>query len=176
MKINVASLNPQKIQAVKDLALQYEILKDATIEGVSVPSGVSEQPRNLEDSADGAMNRAKNAFVDCDYSFGIENGLIKVPKSEHAFMDICVCAIYDGSTFSLGFSSTFEIPKKMMDFVDEHTDLSAACRKAGFTEEEKIGTVGGVVGLLSNNRVDRLEQVKQAVVSAMVRLEHKEFF
>lgn len=176
MKIKVASTNPQKIQAVKDLLPEYEILKGAEVEGVSVSSGVSDQPRTLEEIVEGSHNRARNAFKDCNLSFGMESGVVNIPNTENRFMDIGACAIYDGDSFKLGFSAGLEIPKKIVDFIDEHTDLSAACRKAGFTNEEKIGTNRGIVGLLSNNRIDRAVQLKQAIIASMIQIENKKFF
>lgn len=176
MKINVASTNIQKIQAVKDIASLYEIFKNSEIEGVSVSSGVSDQPWTLEATIDGAINRAKNAFIDCDYSVGIESGLVGVPKTKSGFVDVCVCAIYDGKEVYVGLSTTFEIPKRALDLIDETTDLSSAWRKAGLTNEEKIGTGNGVVGMLTKNRITRLEQTRQALISAMVRLDNKELF
>lgn len=176
MKIKVASTNPQKIQAIKDLISEYPVLNGAIVESVSVSSGASEQPMTLEETILGAEGRARNAFQDCDLSFGMENGLIPIPTKDSGFMDMCVCVIYDGRDFKQGFSSGLHIPKRMIDLIDGDTDLSAACRKAGFTTEEKIGNNHGVVGLLSNNRVDRAEQLKQAIISAMIHLENEELF
>lgn len=50
MKLIVASLNPQKIQAVSDLISKYDFLNGGIVESVQVPSGVSDQQKSLEET------------------------------------------------------------------------------------------------------------------------------
>ncbi len=176
MKIKVASTNPQKIQAVADLAPKYEILKDAEISGVSVSSGVSDQPKTIEETVEGAMNRAKNAFEDCKISFGIESGLMAIPKTKSGVMDVCVCAIYDGKNYHLGLSSAFDIPKKVMDLMNTGMTMQDACFEAGITENKNLGSAEGLIGILTKGRVSRLEYTKQAVMSALIHLENEGLF
>lgn len=73
MKIVVGSKNQVKVDAVKEIIQDYPHLKDAEIIIVEVGSGVGEQPKSLEETVSGAMNRSKNAYKDCDYSFGLES-------------------------------------------------------------------------------------------------------
>lgn len=176
MKIKVASLNPQKIQAVQDTILDYEILREAIVEGISADSGVSDQPKSLEETVNGAINRAKNAFVDCDLSFGIESGLISVPNTKSGYMDLCFCAIYDGKEVHLGCSSIFEVPKKIMDLMHQGMNMSDACFEAGLTENKTVGSAEGLIGILTRGRVTRLAYTKQAIISALIHLENKELF
>src|SRR5207247_1757153 len=97
------------------------------VEGALVPSGVDNQPKSLEETVRGAINRAKGAIKDADYSFGLESGLIEVPYTKTGMMDLCVCAIYDGKNIHLGLSSAFELPKNVYSFVgsfgvDDHKE------------------------------------------------------
>jgi radical SAM protein with 4Fe4S-binding SPASM domain len=78
MNIKIASQNPVKVEALKEILLDYNHLQDAKVESVDVSSGVSDQPKSLEETISGAKNRAKTAYIDCDYSFGIESGLMAV--------------------------------------------------------------------------------------------------
>lgn len=176
MKIKVASTNPQKIQAVKDMVTQYEFLKDSEIEGVSVSSGVSDQPKSIDETVLGAMNRSKNAFSDCDLSFGIESGLMAVPNTKSGVMDICVCAIYDGKQHHLGVSSAFDVPHKVMKLMKEGMNMQDACFEAGITQNKTLGSSEGLIGILTKGRVTRLEYTKQAVMSALIHLENEELF
>lgn len=73
MKIVVGSKNQVKVDAVKEIIQDYPHLKDAEIIIVEVGSGVGEQPKSLEETVSGAINRSKNAYKDCDYSFGLES-------------------------------------------------------------------------------------------------------
>ncbi len=79
MKINVASKNPVKVGAVREIIRDYELLRDSSVSSYVADSGMSEQPRSLAETVQGAINRAKNAFNDCDYSFGIESGFMELP-------------------------------------------------------------------------------------------------
>ena len=76
MKINVGSQNIVKVSAVKEVIENYDFLLNAEVFGLKISSQVSTQPKSLDETIHGAMNRAKNSFKDCNYSFGIEDGLM----------------------------------------------------------------------------------------------------
>jgi inosine/xanthosine triphosphatase len=177
MKIIVASLNQQKIAAVKELMAEYPMFAGASIEGVSVPSGISDQPKSLEETVQGAINRAKGAFHDADYSFGIESGLVAVPQTKTGTMDLCVCAIYDGKNIHLGLSSAFEPPILVAKFMHEKgMNMSDATAAAGLTTSKNIGAAEGLIGILTHGRLTRLGYTKQAVTTALIHLENAHLF
>jgi non-canonical (house-cleaning) NTP pyrophosphatase len=82
MKIKVGTKNKAKVDSVVEIVEEYPHLKESVIEGISIASGVSDQPKSLEETINGAMNRAKGVFVDCDYGIGLESGLMSVPMSK----------------------------------------------------------------------------------------------
>ncbi len=177
MNLIVASLNPQKIAAVKELALEYPMLAGASIEGVAVPSGISDQPKSLEETVRGATNRAKAAFVNADYSFGLESGLVEVPYTKTGMMDLCVCAIYDGKDIHLGLSSAFEPPKSVAILMHEQgMNMSDATAAAGLTTNKNVGAAEGLIGILTHGRLTRLGYTKQAVTTALIHLENSHLF
>jgi inosine/xanthosine triphosphatase len=177
MKIIIASLNPQKIAAVKELAAEYPMLKGAHIESVSVASGISDQPKSLEETVRGAINRAKASIGDANHSFGLESGLMEVPYTKTGIMDVCVCAIFDGKNVHLGLSSAFEFPKAIARLVHEKgMNLSEATATVGLTANKNVGSAEGLIGILTNGRVTRLEYTKQAVRAALVHLENAHMF
>jgi len=176
MKINVGSTNPQKIKAVESTIADYDFLKDAEVVGVEVDTGVHDQPRSLHETVQGAINRAKKAFVDCDLSFGLESGMMEVPETKVGEMDWCVCAIWDGKTVHLGTSSAFEPPKKIFDLIQSGLNMSEACVKLGLTDNPKIGSNEGLIGILTKGRLTRLGQAKQAVLNALIHLDNKELY
>lgn len=177
MKIIVASTNPQKIQAVSDLVPKYDFLVGSSIEGISVPSGVSDQPKSIEETVQGAINRAKFAFKDADYSFGIESGLMNIPQTKSGIMDVCVCAIFDGQNIHLGLSSAFEPPQKIVDLMhNKGMNMSDACLEAGLTTNPKLGASEGLIGILTHGRMDRLAYTTQAVTTALIHLENAHLF
>ncbi|MCB1056655.1 MAG: DUF84 family protein, partial [Acidobacteria bacterium] len=78
MKIVVASANPVKLRAAE---LGYaRMFPDhaVTSEGLSVPSGVADQPLTDAETLEGARNRAQGVAAlrpDADLCFGVEGGI-----------------------------------------------------------------------------------------------------
>ncbi len=172
--IKVASLNPVKIAAVEQICKEYAFLSSAKICSEEISSLVRNQPLSLEETLQGAMNRAKNGFNSCDLSFGIESGLFQVPYTKTGYMNICACVIYDGSNFYVGLSSAFECPDKATDLmVKDGFEMKQTFNKLGITTDSKGN---GVVGILTNGRVDRIEYTKQAIVMALIKLENGELY
>lgn len=172
MIIKVASTNSTKVDAVQEILQDYSHLKNASVVSLNVPSEVSDQPKSLEETVQGAMNRAKNAFQDCTYAFGIESELMSVPSTKSGFMDVCVCAIFDGNEYHLGLSSAWEAPKQVMHhMLVEGLDMTQAAVKAGFTDNPNIGAAEGLVGIVTKGRLTRKDYTKQAIRTALIHIE-----
>jgi inosine/xanthosine triphosphatase len=176
MKINIGSKNKAKVEAVAEIFKEYPHLANATVISLEASSGISDQPKSLEETIQGAMNRAKGAWSDCDYSIGLESGLMEVSLSKTGHMDVCACVIYDGKEFHLGLSSVWEFPdKKILDSIlNEGLDMSQAINKAGLTKNPGIGSEEGAIGILTKGRLNRKEYTKQALRTALIHLEPKE--
>lgn len=173
MKVIVGSKNPAKVDAVREILRHYEHLKAGEVVGIDVDTGVSEQPMSLEETVEGAQKRAKAAFQGCVYSIGIESGMMRVPGSKCGYMDVTVCAIYDGTEFHLGLSSAWEFPDKgVMDLVikDGH-NFSDAARLKGLTDVAYIGHGEGVISLATNGKVNRKEYTKEALRGALMHID-----
>ena len=172
MKIAIGSQNNPKVNALKEIAKDYDFLSNAEVVAKAVDSGVAEQPMTMEDTIKGAMNRAKSAFQDCELSFGIEDGLMPVPFTKTGYMNLCVCAIFDGKEFHIGFGSSYEYPLVIMDLVlNKGKDISEAYKEAGFTEHEKIGEAKGAISVLTKERLIRKDYAKQAIMMALIHLD-----
>lgn len=177
MKIVVGSTNAVKVAAVREIVPQYEFLSGADIASMDVSSGISEQPKSLEETMTGAMNRARQAFQDCRFSIGIEDGLMRIPHTKTGFMNVCVCAIYDGSQFHFGLSSAFEYPKEVARLVvEEGLDINQAFLRTGLTAHPRVGSAEGAIGVLTKGRLPRKEYTKQAVQMALIHLEHRHHY
>ncbi len=178
MKINVGSQNITKIESVKDAVKMYPgIFPDAEVFGVDVKIEQFGHPKNIQEVVEGAIERAKQAFDNADYSFGIESGLIGVPGSKSGFLETAACAIYDGRNIALGLSPAFEWPRKVTQLILNGMDGSQAFKKSGLTEHEKAGSLpGGIVGILTKGRMPREDQTRYAIIMAMVQLEHPELY
>ncbi len=174
MKIKVGTKNPAKIEAVKETIELYDFLKGAEVEGLEVTTGVPEQPKGIEEIAEGATTRARNAFQDCDLSIGIESGLIPVPKSLTGYLDISLCAIYDGEKFYVGTSAGFECPPAVTKLMlEKGLDMNQASYQAGLTDNPKVGSAEGSIGVLTKGRLTRKSYTKQAIITALIHLENK---
>lgn len=162
--LSVGSANATKLEGAKRAATA--IFKCATqIHAVPVHSGVSHQPFG-EETITGAINRSKAAFSqkDCDYGIGFESGLFSF-DGKH--FDIVFCAVYDGSTFTLGNSMGFAIPPAVLERIRKEKkpmgDIISEI--AGI---QKIGTKGGAIHFLSRGMLHRSEMNEQALKCAFI--------
>lgn len=177
MKINIGSKNSAKVDAVKELIRDYDEFKDAEVFAMEVDSGVSQQPKSLNEVVEGAVTRAKKSFIDCQLSFGIESGLMRVPQTKTGFMDVTCCAIFDGKNAHLGLSSAFEYPPTVVKYIFEKDEnASVAFKKLGFTKNEYIGYEEGIIGALTKNKFIRKEYTKESARMALVQLQNKELY
>ena len=102
---------------------------------------------------------------------------MEVPHSKTGYMDFCCCAIYDGNEIHLGFSQAFECPPSIMKvLLEEGQNLTQACHTVGLTTSMSIGQEEGIIGILTRNRVPRLDYTKQAIMMALIPLENPEWY
>ncbi len=177
MKINVGSKNPQKVAAVQEAFDEYPQFQGAEIESLDISSEVSNQPKTMEETIRGAMNRARNAFINCDYSVGLESGLMEVPYTKSGHMDITACAIYDGKSFHLGGGPIFEYPKHMVDLIlKDGLEVDEAAHQTAFTDNPRAGKAQGIIGILTKEKITRKSQAKEAVITALIHLLNPEHY
>jgi inosine/xanthosine triphosphatase len=172
MKIGIGSTNKIKNEALRETLGDYPHLANAEVFALNIPSGVADQPKSLEETIQGAMNRAKGAWEGNDYGFGMESGLMAVPNTKSGFMDVGVCAIFDGNEYHLGLSSAWEAPKNVMrHMLKDGLSMSQAAVKAGLTSDQNIGAAEGLVGIMTKGRVTRKEYTKQSIRTALIHIE-----
>jgi len=163
--IYVASLNRNKINAVREVFPSYEVT------GISCKSGVREQPIGLSEIIQGAVSRAKAVFTNCEYSVGIEDGIAEVPETRSGYMNFCACAIYDGKQIYLGMGPAFEYPSECTrHVVDEGITISEAF--IPLTDKPDIGYEEGIIGWLTNGKISRKDYTKPAVEMAKIQIEN----
>lgn len=168
-RIIVASLNQNKINAVK------EVFPSFFVEGQACESGVGEQPLSLDETIHGAINRAKEVYMDCTYSVGIEDGISRVPQTASGYMNFCCCAVYDGTRIYLGLGPAFEYPPECTKkVVEDGITISEACTP--FSGKPNIGYDEGIIGWLTGGRINRKDYTKQAVEMARIQMENPELY
>jgi len=179
MKINVGSKNQTKITAVQEaLELYPQLFPNPEIVGVETNVELFGHPKNLKETIEGAVKRAKEAFKDCDYSFGLEGGLLEAPYTKSGHMETNACAIFDGTDICLGLGPAYEWPKQVTELIlSGKADASLAFKQLNLTQHEKLGAIkGGISGYLTNNRVPREDFMKYSIIMALIQIERPELY
>ena len=164
--IIVASLNPVKLRA--SLAAFQRVFPEQTFEarGVSVPSGVPDQPRSSDETLQGAQNRAENARAaqpDSDFWVGIEGGIEQTAQGMRCFA--WVQALGREGRVGCGQSAVFFLPREVAELVNEGLELGEADDRVFGRVNSKQGN--GAIGLLTGDAVDREAYYLQAVIMAL---------
>lgn len=169
LKVNVGSLNPVKVAAVREVMHRFH--PQAEINAVEVRSGVNEQPWGRE-AENGALARAKECLGNADLGVGIEAG---VWKREDGLYDVQYCVIVDGmARTTVGHGMGFRYPPAVAEKVRQGLSVGDAC--AQLYEEGDQGSGVGAIGILTNGALDRKTLTEQAVLAAMVPRIKKELY
>ncbi|HSX09094.1 MAG TPA: DUF84 family protein [Candidatus Saccharimonadales bacterium] len=179
MKIHVGSTNKLKVKAVEDaVALYPKLFPKLEIVGIDVNVPLYGHPKNIQETVEGAIARAKDAFGDCDFSFGLEGGLIEVPYTKSGYMETGVCAIYDGHEIVLGLAPAYEWPKKVTELIlSGEADGSQAFKQLGYTKHDKLGAVtGGISGVLTDGKMTRENFMMYSIIMALVQIDKAEMY
>ena len=174
MNVAVGSKNPVKVNATRNVL--EKIYGKINVIGVAVDSGVPHQPFGKDETIQGAVNRAKNAYSDdFDLSIGIESGLMEIKNSITGYIDLQWCAVFDGNKITLGVSSGFEYPPMVIEEVLKGVEVGDVMDKV--TGVNKLGQKAGAVSFLSKGMLDRTENTEQCVLTAMIpRMNEKIYF
>ena len=179
MVIAVGSTNEAKVLAVKEVLQDSPYFSKIKVVGLAAGSDISDQPISLQETIQGAKNRAKNAYNQClcKYSFGIESGLMEASETSSGYLHVSACCIYDGINYYTGLSTGFEIPPQILELVlNKKMVLSQACLHSGISSNTKIGSTEGLIGILTRGKIDRKEYSKQCVIAAVLQLENYEWY
>ena len=137
-------------------------------------SGVSDQPKSLEESFRGAKNRALAAHFGEGISIGIEDGLYPNPLQDAHYFNISVSCLFDGVNFHFGTSSSFAYPIELTELVfSEGLDMAQALNNLDYTDNPKVGQEGGAIGILSKGKLMRTQYCQQGVFMAIVNWQSK---
>lgn len=166
-KIIVASKNPVKINATRAAFEKMFPDEELTIEGVSVGSGVSDQPMTDDETFVGASNRAANAATaipQADYWVGLEGGLEEKNGEMEAFAWMCVRS-KDGR-IGKGRSATLFLPSEVAKLVKQGKELGDADDIVfGKTNSKQAN---GAVGLLTGDVMTRSDSYEAAMILALI--------
>jgi inosine/xanthosine triphosphatase len=170
----VASTNPVKINAVKHAFKKMFSKENFKLIGISVPSGVPEQPIGDDETFNGAYNRAKNASKQihkADYWVGLEGGIRRVDDDMEVFGWIVV-----KSKMKLGKSrtATFILPQKITQLVNKGMGLGPADDVVFKIKNSKQKQ--GSVGILTGGVTDRTKYLEDGVILALIPFKNTKLY
>ncbi len=173
-KVIVASKNPVKIAAVKVGFEKMFPTQSFEFQGISVPSGVSDQPMTHRETMNGAINRADNAKKEiptADFWVGVEGGIEKMDGNGEAFAWIYVLS---ESLSGKGKTGSFFLPKKIMELVDSGMELGHADDLV--FDQSNSKQKSGAIGLLTGDVMTRQTLYEPAVIMALIPFKNEEFY
>lgn len=162
----VASKNPVKVNSALQ-GFQEMFPENAfVVEGVSIPSGVSDQPIGNKETFRGALNRAKgakNANPNADFWVGIEGGNIRHGKEMETMAWVVIL-----SKKKIGKARTagFFLAPRTVELINEGMELGHADEITFGIENSKQKM--GSSGLLTDNVIDRERFYIPAVILALI--------
>lgn len=173
MIIAVGSTNPTKIDPVKEIFSRH--YKNVKIVGVSVDSGVSDQPMNDDDMYQGALTRAKNALKKVNgakYGVGIEGG---IHKYSYGWFERSIVVIVDRKgNIGIGASGGLHLPDAIVDRIHKGKNLEQAVDEIFGTKQ--VGKGIGMFGVMTKGVVTRTSGVAHGVAFALARFLHEDVY
>ncbi|MDE2750232.1 MAG: inosine/xanthosine triphosphatase [Chloroflexota bacterium] len=172
-KITVASQNPVKLKAALNAFSQMFPDGSFEVAGVSVPSGVADQPMSVSETMAGAKTRAENARAaapEADFWVGIEGGVEDSRLGMACFARVHVLG-RDGVT-GLGQTAVFYLPQEVAELVRGGLELGHADDRVFGRDNSK--QANGAIGLLTDDVVDREAYYSHAVIMALVPFKNRE--
>ena len=174
LRVNVGSLNPVKIAAVRSAFERVWPEKVWDFTGVTVPSGVSVQPMSNTESITGARNRARNALAasDAAYGVGLEGGLQEIEGHWYDFGWIVVVDRegHEGIGSTIGMA----VPPRMITMIQQGMELGDVIDIIFQKQNSKQSN--GHFGLMTHDAITREKAYSDGVVSALAHFIHPELF
>ncbi len=162
----VASTNPVKIDSARLGLLRMFPDEEFAVSGLSVPSGVSDQPMSDAETYQGALNRVNNVAQqrpDADYWVGMEGGIEAVDGRLRGFAWIVVRG---RERLGQSRTATFTLPDEVAELVRQGTELGHADDIVFARRNSKQDT--GSVGILTGDVITRTSYYEQAMILALI--------
>jgi inosine/xanthosine triphosphatase len=164
----VASQNPVKLEAVRVGFARLFPGETFAIEGVGVPSGVSDQPMSDAETLQGAHNRALNAkeqTPQADFWVGVEGGSEDSGSEMSAFAWVVILA-QDTDVIGKARTATFFLPQEVAALVRQGKELGEADDIVFQRSNSK--QANGSIGLLTGDAITRTDLYAPAVTMALI--------
>lgn len=172
-RIIIASKNPVKIDAALAGFRRMWPGQIFTAEGISVPSGVRDQPMDDGETLLGAHNRAARArtiLPEADYWVGIEGGCAEGAGGMETFAWVVVL---NRTLTGRSRTGMFILPEEVAALVRSGMELGHADDAVFGRSNSKQND--GSVGLLTGGVIDRKAYYEHAVVLALIPFRQPDF-
>lgn len=168
-QILVASANPAKIRAVEQCFAVNFPEQATNVSGISVPSGVADQPLSSEETYAGAKNRlmALKQQASADFYVAIEAGL-------DGEMTFAWMLIEHNGKLGKARSASLMLPKAALLALEQGQELGDVMDELFGTQN--IKQAGGAIGLLTQNRLSRSGVYQQALTLALIPFLNPQWF
>jgi len=174
MKIIVASKNPVKINTTLDGFKKMFPEQEFEIEGVSIASGVADQPKSDEETFNGANNRslaAKQEYPNADYWVGIEGGISDTGSEMTSFAWI---VIQGKENMGKSRTGTFLLSPKVAELIRSGLELGDADDKIFGMKNSK--QQNGAVGILTKDLLTRQSFYEVSVILALIPFKNSDIY
>lgn len=170
----VASHNPVKISAAREGFSGMFPSKAFSLTGLSVPSGVADQPMTDAETLQGARNRARNAREakpEADYWIGIEGGVDDSGDAMETFAWVVVLgkdpeSAAEPERMGRARTAAFFQPEEVARLVRSGMELGPAGDQVFGSENSKQHS--GSIGLLTGDLINRSAYYVPAVIGALI--------
>jgi inosine/xanthosine triphosphatase len=175
VRVIIASKNPVKIQTTTNGFTKMFPESNFVFEGISVPSGVPEQPMSYKETFQGALNRAKNAMCavpDADFWVGLEGG---IDLFENTFETAAwIVIISKDGKVGKSRTASVELSKPVMDLIQSGLSLGEADDK--IFAQTNSGQNEGVTGSVTHGLLPRIPYYEQAVILALAPFKNPDIY
>ena len=177
LKIIVASLNPAKIAAAH-LAFAQLLPDTVHISGVSVPSGVAEQPMSDDETYQGARQRALAARAivpDADLWIGMEGGVACTELEQGSYCTTFAWIQVLGSELdNASRSASLTLPPVVAQAIRLGEELGPAMDR--LFNQENTKQTGGAIGILTNQLLTRRTVYRDTLILALAPWLHPQLY
>lgn len=172
MRIALGSRNPAKIEAARKVT--SAVWKDAELIAIDVPSNVSDQPRSDQEAIRGALNRAKlsREKTGSDIGIGIEG--CTVENEFGMFLSGWAVVVDSSGRVGIGSGIRMLLPERLALQVRSGKELGPLTDET--TGQTNLKRQRGVVGILTNNMITRINATESSIVCALARFLNPKYY
>lgn len=174
LEIVIASTNPVKINAAIGGFKKVFPSEEFSGRGVSISSGVSDQPMSEDETLQGAMNRARGAKAaepTADYWVGLEGGVEEVGNEMRSVVWVVILSVNQQGKAKAG---SFVLPPKMAELIKGGMEMGPADDLIFGTTNSKQNS--GSVGMLTKGVIDRTALYETGIILALIPFVQTELY